>query len=140
MTVRLELPFKPFSINQMTYRDVRFKSAAYKEWATKMIAHIQDCDQYKQLLDMATDHKASGGTFEISIHAEYPKHEFLNKQGQISSKTVDISNAEKPLIDIIFGGLMEVNDKYITSMTSSKGLGAWYKITVEISYYESVSS
>lgn len=132
-SIELSIPLKVFSINQMTYRDVRFKSAAFKDWATKVVAYIEECEQYKELMDIAQDHKLNGGIFDIEIEAVYPHYEFYNKQGSVSSKTIDVTNFEKPLIDIIFGQIMDVNDKYIVNMVSCKIPGSHHHIKVSIS-------
>lgn len=127
--VTLHLPIKPFSINQMNCRDARFKTQAYRDWATEVLARL---DEHKELHELALDHQASGGTFEVELVAEFPEHVFYNKDGAVSSKTIDCSNFEKPLIDLVFGHTMDVNDKFITKLISSKRPGAAYGIKMTI--------
>lgn len=46
---------------------------------------------------------------------------YYNKHGQVSAKTFDITNCEKPLVDLIMNNFMNVNDRYLTVCVSSKG-------------------
>lgn len=113
----------------MSCRDARFKTQAFKDWATEILARL---DEHKELHELATDHAKLGGTFEVEIIAEFPAHVFYNKAGEVSSKTIDCSNFEKPLIDLVFGHTMDVNDKFITKLVSSKRAGADYSIKMTI--------
>jgi Holliday junction resolvase RusA-like endonuclease len=132
MEIEFILPVKAFSINQMSCRDARFKTSAYKDWATAVLQYIRDLDNYKTLLDIAAEHKAKNGTFSIKIIVHYPFHEFFNKSQQVSSKTIDVTNFEKPLVDLIFKDIMELNDKYVTEMLSRKEASSHHYITVAI--------
>jgi Holliday junction resolvase RusA-like endonuclease len=123
------LPIKAFSINQMSCRDARFKTPEYKDWATKVLYML---DEHKALVDMGKQHSELGGEFHVEISATFPPHVYRNQQGAISSKTIDCSNFEKPLIDIIFDKCMHVNDKYISRLVSSKCAAANYGIHVKI--------
>jgi hypothetical protein len=134
MRITFDIPMKVFSINQMSARDQRFKTAAYKDWATAILQHLQNMAEYKELLDMGADFKANGGHFFVSFTAFYPPHVFYTKQGAISSKTVDCTNFGKPLLDLIFGDTMDVNDKNVVECTERKAAGASFfiKVTIEM--------
>ncbi len=123
------LAVNAFSVNKMTYRDVRFKSAEYKEWATRVL-HL--LSEEKGLVDLAAQFDDSKHAFAVSVIVEYPQHIFYNKAGAISSKTVDCTNVGKPLIDLIFGDTMEINDKYITHYSESKRPGALSRLVITI--------
>lgn len=123
---------RAFSINAATYRDARFKTKEYKEWHLELQNRICDSDIYKDLLDLASDFKAEGGTFEVTLCVVYPFHVYYNKSKQISAKTFDVTNTEKLLVDVLFGDIMEVNDRYITKCTSSKRAGAMHEIEISI--------
>lgn len=134
MHIKFVLPFKVFSINKMSTRDARFKTAEYKTWATAILATLQEMQEYKSLMEMAADFKAKGGEFKVSFCATYPWHIFYNKDGAISSKTIDCTNFGKPLLDLIFGHTMDVNDKYVTECTEVKKVGATYSIEISIAH------
>ena len=125
--VEILLPFSAYSVNKMTYRDVRFKTAEYKDWATKVLAALSD---EKGLVDLAAIFNEKGGCFDVSVIVEYPHHVFYNKAGEISSKTIDCTNVGKPLIDLIFRDTMGVNDKYITWYSEAKQVGPTHCIKV----------
>lgn len=129
-TYKFSLPIKPFSVNAMTYRDTRFKTAEFKSWANEVRNLLEE---HKPLLDMAMDFKdASQADFEVQITVLYPQHIFFNKLGQISAKTMDVSNIEKPLIDIIFKDFMDVDDRHIWKLISTKEPGANQRIDINI--------
>jgi hypothetical protein len=129
MSFRVEftLDIAAFSVNKMTYRDVRFKTAEYKDWAT---AVLQMLSEEKDLVDMAARFDDTKDAFLVEVCVEYPKHVFYNKAGSISSKTVDCTNVGKPLIDLIFRDTMGINDKHITRYVESKRVGARNQIKV----------
>lgn len=87
------------------------------------------------LAGIGARHVQVNGTFAVLLEFVYPKAVFYNKQGTISSKSHDLSNVEKGLIDLIFGATMGVNDKYITKLVSTKRSGAEYSINVQIELY-----
>ena len=129
-SVKIVLPGeRVFSINQTYSRDMRFKTSAFKDWHLRLTTLLEQCSE---LTALAEKWRKDGGNFEVILSAIYPQHLFFNVAGDISSKTIDCSNFEKVLIDIIFGDVMDVNDKYITTLTSHKKPGATYSIEIEI--------
>lgn len=132
--IEFELPLKAFSVNKMSARDVRFKTSEYKAWATAVLTHLREMEEFKRLMKMAEDFRARGGYFEVWFCYNYPHHEFYTKNGIISSKTIDMSNGAKPLLDLIFGETMEVNDKFVTKLTESKRVGPHHSMNVRIGY------
>ena len=81
----------------------------------------------------------------VSYHFYYPKSILLTKAGGISKRSMDLTNIEKLVQDNIFeerynGRLINdiiisninIDDKFITSLHSSKNLGDSYLIQVEI--------
>lgn len=134
-SVEFELPVKAFSVNKMSARDIRFKTSEYKEWATKVLALLQDMDEFKGLMEIADDFRAKGGEFEVFFTYMYPHHEFYTKNNIISSKTVDMSNGAKPLLDLIFGDTMDVNDKFVTKLTEAKCAGPRHSIKIIIRHF-----
>ncbi len=134
MIIEFSLQTKAFSINKMHYRDQRFKTAEYKDWATKVL-HL--LSEIKELYDMGGDWQRSGGVFAVEFEFVYPAYIYYNKSKQVSSKTFDLSNVEKPLLDLIFGDTMEVNDRNVVKLVSSKRAGAMYAINVSIEHLQS---
>lgn len=136
MIVEFSIPMKCFSVNQMSSRDQRFKTKEFKDWHLEISTRLSDV---KELQDVADMYKAHGGAFLIWIEVVYPHHIFFNKSKQISAKTIDVSNFEKPLIDVLFRDTLGVNDLNIVQCVSSKRAGAsWYidiKLELDTNYY-----
>jgi len=115
---------KAFSINAATYRDSRFKSAAYKAWEAAILPDIPDLS-----------HMAGFDYYEIQIEVEYPANIFFNKQGGISAKTFDVTNFEKLLVDLIMNKSVKTDDRYLVKCTSSKFSGAVQRIHISLKGY-----
>ena len=83
--------------------------------------------------------------YHVDICVTYPKAVYFNKQGLISAKTQDLSNIEKPIIDLIFlpkyytesspNGCLNLNcdDRFVTKMSSAKVAGDSDSIRITIS-------
>lgn len=129
MEVSFQLLGKGFSINQAYYAQRKVKTEACRLWEYSVLTQLQEI---KDLVDLADTHKERGGTFEVHFALNYPHHVFYNKQGLISSKTYDVSNFEKLLLDVIFGQVLGINDKLVTKLISEKRVGARHSIDVKI--------
>lgn len=132
--VNLNLPDQmAFSINAATCRDARFKTVAYKDWYSKIKASIQMNGSYKSLLDFAETFKQDNHqSIEIEIDIYYPNWLFYTSKGTISSKTFDISNTEKILIDLLLVDILQINDKNVTRLISSKHPAKAYGINITL--------
>ena len=76
--------------------------------------------------------------FKVTYACEYPLHVFFNAQDTVSSKTIDVTNYEKILQDVIFGQFLNINDKLIVDMWSFKFPGKAYKLHVTIQALDSI--
>ena len=79
--------------------------------------------------------------YKLELTFFYPKHVLYRKDGQISGRAHDLSNVEKPLVDLLFlpnfydtYGCKNLNadDKYITHLVSKKCEGKSFKIKISI--------
>lgn len=131
---------KAFSINKTYSRDMRFKSSEYKDWFIRTKTTIEEHEAYKELLDMAGDFNVLGGEFSVHMEVVYPSWLYYNKSGQISAKTFDCSNVEKVLIDLLFGDIMNVNDRNITRLVSTKRAGANFALNVTLELHSNKSA
>lgn len=89
-------------------------------------------EDVKILSDLALEFHRVGGEFWVSFEYIYPFHIYYNKAKDISAKTFDLSNVEKPLLDQVFGTRMGVNDRFVTLLRSSKRAGAQHEIRITI--------
>lgn len=123
---RLEGP--AFSVNNYHYRDKRHKTSEAKAWETGVISQL---NEVKELSAIADDWRLYGGYFELDINCIYPAHVFYTQSGEISGRTFDCSNVEKPLQDLIFKQL-GINDKLVKRLVSEKSVGTHYCIDITI--------
>lgn len=129
MEAIIYLPLKAFSVNAYHFRDKRHKTPEARAWE----ASVQEAlVEHKVLIDMADKWRTNGGVFHVELDFIYPPHIFYTKGGYISSKTFDLSNIEKPLIDQVFGDIMDVNDKLITRLVSRKLCGPTHGIVIRL--------
>jgi Holliday junction resolvase RusA-like endonuclease len=129
MEYEFTLPIKAFSVNAYHYRDKRHKTQEARAWEEEVKFLL---DEHKPLLDIAAEHIKLGGEFVVYLTFSYPKHIFYNKIGQVSAKTYDLSNVEKPILDLIFKETMGVDDRFVTQIVSAKRPGASFAIDVKI--------
>lgn len=117
----------------MYYGDQRIKTQAAREWTEKVVHQLNWTATSKKLETLRDSFDPQKHVYIIKLTAYYPEKDFYTKsEGTVSSRTQDISNWEKPLIDIIFlkkyfedsGRLncqnLNTDDKYICSMQSRK--------------------
>lgn len=128
MKIEFQLDIPTFSINKKHCRDQRYVTAEYKDWSTKIQYLLDDV---KLLTDLALQFKAQGGVFSLELHAVYPGSVYYTKDRNISSKVHDLSNWEKVLCDELFNR-MDVNDKFITRLTSTKRAGSHHYIEIKM--------
>lgn len=122
MEFNFRLPIKAFSVNSYYYKNRAMKTKEAREYEQLVLAHLGE--SAKGLLALADKWRISGGVFHIAICNNYPATIFYNRHGQISAKTFDVSNIEKPLLDLIFIHYMGVDDKHVVAMKSCKQVGS----------------
>lgn len=117
----------------MYYGDQRIKTQAAREWTERVIHQLNWKSTSEKLEKLRTAFDPKKHVYSIKMTAMYPEKDYYTKgDGTLSSRTQDISNWEKPLIDIVFlkkyfeeiGRLhcenLNTDDKYICSMHSRK--------------------
>lgn len=137
---------KPISINSV-YGSIGqgfYKTTSATEWTYQVFDALstdENIDKFKRLRDYFDPNKH---TYSIKLIATYPHAEFITKKGRISSRTIDITNWEKPLIDCIFlpkffdstppygCANLNMDDKFLTEMSSKKKAGDKYLIEIEL--------
>lgn len=120
------------SINAAFQRDKRFKSLKYKQWETTVLLSLTSEDSQQKLQQIRDAYQHGNHCFEVELTTYYPSSTYFTKSGHISNKTMDISNTEKTLIDLLFlpkyhelrppSGAPNINvdDRYIVKLVSSK--------------------
>lgn len=129
MNIKLILPdIKPFSVNNAYYRNRKHNAQARKWRATvlkSLLPYKADFERLRAAFD------PSKHSLFVSITVYYPSKKFFVQskptKGQLSAKTMDLTNTEKLLIDLIFHPKFSSN----TWLKERKGQ--------EIRLYESLS-
>lgn len=109
-----------------------FKTQAYNEWASAVFHKLSSEENLQKLSELRNFFDPKSHAYEIDLKFYYPSKVLYTKAGGLSARAHDISNIEKPLIDLIFLPVyfkkpipygcqnLNIDDKYITSMSSKK--------------------
>ena len=115
------------SINSFYTGNRQFKSAAARQWTMEAFHQLNQPHILEKLKLLREEFDVSKHTYEIHIKVAYPVEKFYNKKGEISAKTIDVTNFEKSLVDLIFlpkffDELQNLNadDRFLTKMYSEK--------------------
>jgi Holliday junction resolvase RusA-like endonuclease len=138
------LPIKALSINDVHCRDQRYLTAKAQEWI-KNFLHIISEDSIKEKLKDIRDHfNSKKHSFKIDLTFYYPRDKYYTDKNEISSRIHDLTNIEKPLVDVLFlpkhhgdnppykALNLNVDDKFISDLTSKKRPAEDYLIEVSI--------
>lgn len=128
--VELSIQMKAFSINRFYCRDGKYVTKEGRAWVQELFYRLDELRPNLQPLIDAFN--IAGGEFTMEMTCVYPSSMYRNKQGQISSKTFDLSNTEKTFIDVLFLQVMGVDDRFITKLVSTKCPGTEYRIDVRL--------
>jgi hypothetical protein len=147
MKQRLRLEnLKPQSINSMYYGTGSgyTKTSEAKRWTMEVFFQLSLPENQAALRQLRETFDPQLHAFAVRMSATYPESIFMTKKGTVSSKTQDLSNWEKPLIDCLFlpkfnelsvpEGVPNINadDKYVVLMESRKQPGDCYQIDIEV--------
>jgi len=140
--MKLELLFNspPFSVNSSHYRNGN-RTKKCRKWGDQILAQLE---QYSDSIDLFRE---QFNKLEHSLETElifmYPREFLFTAQGYISRRSMDCSNIEKLIIDLIFDNRfferdhnnLNLDDTLVTKQTSCKVLSPdnEYKILVRIS-------
>ena len=148
MKVTLNLNCTPFSINKMSFRDKRYKTPEAQKWSKSIFIELNSEENQSQLELIRTVFDPKKHAYNIDMQFFYPPHILFTKAGLVSAKSHDLSNVEKPLIDLLFlpkyfdlkvpYGVknLNVDDKYILNLSSSKRISNNHKIIITLSILE----
>lgn len=133
-------PIKPYSINSMYYRDRSIITKDAREWQLKVLDYLSDPKIQTQIKQFKEHFDIEKHLLQVEIQHYYPESFFITKKGSVSSKTFDLSNIEKPLIDLVlchrYSGEkyknLEIDDKNIIYLKSSKGICEELTIIIKV--------
>ena len=140
----ITLKLKPFSINAMFCRDKRHKTIEAQEWSCSILVALALKENKKKLKELRQYFDPKKHVYKVDLTFFYPKHVLHKKEGGISARAHDLSNIEKPLIDLIFLPMfydrpspygaknLNIDDKYIVDLRSRKRTGKDFRIRVTL--------
>lgn len=134
------IPIKPYSVNKYFYGNRAIKRRETVEWESSFIEHLREDDIQTQIKEFRDRFDPERHCIHIDIETVFPESILYTKKGMLSSKAFDVSNMEKPIIDVLFlkkystptSKNLEIDDKYITKMSSEKTAGEDYSINVKL--------
>ena len=144
----ITLKLKPFSINAMFCRDKRHKTIEAQEWSCSVLVALALKENKKKLKELRQYFDPQKHVYKVDLTFFYPKHVLYKKDGAISARAHDLSNVEKPLIDLVFLPMfydrpspygaknLNIDDKYITDLRSRKSVGKDFRIRVTLNIKE----
>lgn len=134
-----------FSINKMYNNRRSFgTSAAFKQWTAGLFHKLSTEQNLQSFTDLREFFNPKSHCFNLDLTFTFPSKVYYTKEGQMSARCFDISNIEKPLIDLIFlpeyykkpspygCKNLNIDDKYIRSMRSRKISGDMHRIQIDI--------
>ena len=140
----ITLKLKPFSINAMFCRDKRHKTIEAQEWSCSVLVALALKENKKKLKELRQYFDPMKHVYKVDLTFFYPKHVLFRKDGGISARAHDLSNVEKPLIDLVFLPMfydrpspygaknLNIDDKYIVDLRSRKRVGKDFRIRVTL--------
>lgn len=132
MQQTLLLTIKAFSINDMYYATVKKKTAKAREWSMNVFHHLNTVKNLEKLNSLRAHFKPKKHQYKVDLIFFFPPEVLTTKADELSSRAFDISNIEKPLIDLLFLPIyynkehptgcknLKIDDKTITDLSSKK--------------------
>lgn len=128
----------------MYYRDRSVKTTEARHWTYEVFDVLNQSENQEKLENLRNFFEKKKHAYCVELIAYYPEELYYTKAGDMSSRTFDISNWEKPLIDLIFlpkyhkqtapNGCpnLNVDDRYLKKMSSLKLPSDTHKIYIKI--------
>ena len=128
----------------MFCRDKRHKTIEAQEWSCSVLVALALKENKKKLKELRQHFDPMKHVYKVDLTFFYPKHVLFRKDGGISARAHDLSNVEKPLIDLVFLPMfydrpspygaknLNIDDKYIIDLRSRKRVGKDFRIRVAL--------
>ena len=141
--VKFTLPIWPQSINDMYYSNKRHGlTAKAREWLGNTLYSLHQNRDKLALIRESFDAKKQG--IAVYLIWKIPKDILYTKSGELSSRSIDITNAEKSLVDAIFlpkfyGANvpyqcenLNLDDRYLRRLFSEKQVAVGQDYSVDV--------
>lgn len=137
--MRILIPHQPFSVNSISFRDKRHQTPEYRQWIVHICNHLLKPKAQNTMKKFRDCFNPKKHRVSIDITFNYPEEILFTKKGSMSAKAHDVSNIEKPLIDVLFLPRyfdrcknLNIDDKYISDMSSRKRVAESHLIEIEL--------
>jgi len=144
MKLKFLIPTKAYSINAYYYKSRNQKRREAVEWEMNVVNRFRDETFKKEIEEFKKLFNPEKHGLVFNLIYFYPKNIVLTKEGRLSSRAFDLTNVEKPIVDLITAEYhctdlcknLEIDDKHIMKVKSEKGIAKNHAIYVEIDIKE----
>ena len=141
--IKFTIKVEPFSINAVNAIGNKrlYSTPKFREWRSRVVKSLDNPDTAAKLEEFKEDIDSNKHGLYFIINHKINEKSFYTNNGAISIRSKDISNIEKPLIDIICDSKLSerkdftnlgIDDRFIVGQNSTKQSHDCDKITVEI--------
>lgn len=132
MIVSFSIKIKPFSVNKAYYKNRQLTQEA-RTWREDFLLSMQRKEVLQQMRSLKQLWSPSKHCLSVSYDFFYPSNILYTKKGEVSKRSMDLTNIEKLVQDNLFehryngreidGVVIEnfdIDDKFIVSLRSQK--------------------
>ena len=132
MLVSFVIKSKPFSVNKAYYKNRQLTQEA-RTWREDFLLQLQKPEVLQQIQSLKQAWHSTKHALHVSYDFFYPYNLLLTKKGEVSKRSMDLTNIEKLVQDNLFehryngreidGVVIEnfdIDDKFIVSLQSRK--------------------
>ena len=132
MIVSFVIKSKPFSVNKAYYKNRQLTQEA-RTWREDFLLQLQQPKVLQQIQSIKQAWNSKEHALSVSYDFFYPYNLLLTKKGEVSKRSMDLTNIEKLVQDNLFehryngreidGVIIEnfdIDDKFIVSLQSRK--------------------
>lgn len=131
---------KPFSINKFYYKRSKTRTQAARKWGDEICKLLSGPSIQSAIELCRSNFNPLIHHLAVSYNFHIPSDKYFTKDGKISRRSMDLTNIEKPLQDILFCGRFyergvknfDIDDQYITTLTSRKMASETGKYFIEV--------
>lgn len=148
MRICFYLPLRLFSLNSVYCKNRSFKTRDYRDWERAVLYALVEPGPKAELAKLRESFDPKTSALSLQLISYIPQDSLFNKQGSLSSRSLDLTNVEKPIVDILMlpryhqvlqgmgGGNVNIDDKHIVSLKSCKRLSRdtkhWLKVRLAV--------
>lgn len=131
----------------MYYKTRDIKTRECRDWETAFLHELGKAGPQSALKDLREAFVLHKNVYRMRLIWRSPRADFVTKEGNLSSRTFDVTNVEKNTVDLIFlpkhhvqrppNGCpnLNVDDKYLMSLTSGKRCSSEDKYEIQITLW-----